>query len=138
MWDNHVYREARKHNADIWNMSEIITSAQSKSAHTKYCINPLAGNLLVRANNFCDSATKRSRTEEVDTAIGYSSPGGKKIGKLVYKTPDKKGDLDAFSTLSGTGLSKDYPHYKRRFRKKFVLLHQQRLQRPNTKKCNTT
>ena len=76
-------------------------------------INPLAGNLLLKANTFCHSATKKRRTEEADTDIGYRSPGGKKIGKFVYKTPDEKGDHDASSissTLSGTGFSKDYPH----------------------------
>ena len=76
-------------------------------------INPLAGNLLLKANTFCHSAIKKRRTEEADTDIGYRSPGGKKIGKFVYKTPDEKGDHDASSiissTLSGTGFSKDYP-----------------------------
>jgi len=94
-------------------LAALPTSTKKRSLKE---INPLAGNLLVQANKFWgvhSSARKRTKTEEVDTGIAYSSPRGEKIEKCVYKTPEKKGDHDAFSissTLSGTGLSKDYPH----------------------------
>jgi len=59
--------KAEKQANDQKRLAALPTSTKKRTLRE---INPLAGNLLVRANNFCDSATKRSRTEEVDTAIG--------------------------------------------------------------------
>jgi len=72
-------------------LAALPTSTKKRSLKE---INPLAGNLLVQANTFCgvhsSAARKRTKTEEVDTGIAYSSPGGEKIEKCVYKTPEKK------------------------------------------------
>ena len=68
----------------------FATAPTSTRKRTLREINPLACDLLVQANIFCDSATKRRRTEEADTDIGYRSQKVRKLGSLCTKLLTKK------------------------------------------------